>query len=135
MGFGVRRMRRGCLSAAFFVLVALAPLGAPRAESTTAPSVVLDAKTFNWQYPSTTLDKFDAERFLKISPGMKPLDQIDLGGTKLRLDTSRTPVDFVPRAVDDAPELSDVIVPHQRSKKSSHRWRQYIGLTFTTPTD
>ena len=60
--------------------------------------------------------------------------QIYFGGSQLRLDTSRYPTDLVPRALDDAPEMSDVIVPHHRGKKSSQRWRQYIGLTFTTPT-
>ena len=133
MGFGVRRVRRGCVSAAFFVLLALAPSSALRAEPTSAPPVMLDAKAFTWSQSSTTLDKFDTDRFLKTRPGMKPLDQIDFGGSQLRLDTSRYPVDFVPRAVDDAPDLGDVVVPKHRSHKHT-RWRQYIGLTFTTPT-
>ena len=42
--------------------------------------------------------------------------------------------DLVPRAVDDAPDLGDVVVPKHRGKKHHSRWRQYIGLTFTTPT-
>jgi hypothetical protein len=117
-----------------FLVVALAPSGALRAEPATAPPAALDAKTFSWPQPSTMLDKFDTDRFLKTSPGMKPLDQIDFGGSKLRLDTNRYPVDFVPRAVDDAPELGDVIVHRHRGQKNS-RWRQYIGLTITTPTD
>ncbi|MBI3703169.1 MAG: hypothetical protein HY244_04775 [Rhizobiales bacterium] len=127
-------MRRSCVMAAFVALVALAPSGALRAEPASAPSFVYDAKSFTW-HPGTTLDKFDSERFLKTSPGMKPLDQIDFGGSQLRLDTSRYPADFVPRALDDAPDLGDVIVPHRRGKKSAQRWRQYIGLTFTTPTN
>ena len=135
MGLGVWRMRRGCVPAVFFLVVALAPSSALRAEPTTAPPALLDAKALTWPQPSTSLDKFDTDRFLKTSPGMKPLDQIDFGGSKLRLDTSRYPTDVVPRAVDDASELSDVIVPHHRGKKHSNRWRQYIGLTFTTPTE
>ena len=133
MGFGVRRVRRGCVLAAFFVLLALAPSGASRAESTSAPPVVLDAKAFSWPLPSTSLDKFDTDRLRKTTPGMKPLDQIDFGGSQLRLDTSRYPTDLVPRAVDDASDLGDVVVPRHRGQKNS-RWRQYIGLTFTTPT-
>ena len=116
-----------------FLVVALAPSGALRAEPAIAPPAALDAKAFSWPQTNTTLDKFDTDRFLKTSPGMKPLDQIDFGGSKLRLDTNRYPVDFVPRAVDDAPELGDVIVSRHRGQKNS-RWRQYIGLTFTTPT-
>jgi hypothetical protein len=127
-------MRRGCVQIAVVVLVALAPIGVGRAEPANAPSFALDATTFNWQLPGTTLDMFDADRFLKTTPDMKPLDQFDFGNSRLRLDTSRTPIDFVPRALDDAPELSDVIVPRHRGQKHS-RWRQYIGLTFTTPTD
>ena len=122
-------MRRGCVAAVIFLLVALTPTGALRAE----PTAVLDAKAFSWPLPSTTLDKFDINRFLKTSPGMKLLDQIDFGGSTLRLDTSRYPIEFVPRAVDDASELGDVIVPRHRGQKQS-RWRQYIGLTITTPT-
>ena len=112
------------------LVVALAPSVTLRAE----PAAVLDAKAFTWPQPSITFDKFDTDRLLKTSPGMKPLDQIDFGGSKLRLDTSRYPVDFVPRAVDDAPNLGDVIVPRHRGQKNS-RWRQYIGLAITTPTD
>ena len=129
-------MCRGYVSAAFLVLVVLAPGSALRAEpSVVTPSVALDAKAFTWPQPSTSLDKFDTDRFRKTTPGMKPLDQIDFGGSQLRLDTSRYPTDLVPRAVDDAPEMSEVIVPHHRGKKNSHRWRQYIGLTLTMPTD
>jgi hypothetical protein len=135
MGCGVRWMRSGCGTAVLFVLVALAPVDALRAEPTSASPVVLDTKAFTWPQSSTTFDKFDTERFLKKSLGMKPLDQIDFGGSKLRLDTSRAPVDFVPRALDDAPELADVIVPHRHGKKHGYRWRQYIGLTLTMPTD
>ena len=129
-------MRRGCVPAVFFLVVALAPSGALRAEptSTSAPPASFDPKLFTWPQPSTTLDKLDTDRFLKTTPGMKPLDQIDFGGSQLRLDTSRYPVDFVPRAVDDASDLGDVVVPHHRGKKHSQRWRQYFGLTFTTPT-
>ena len=135
MGFGVRRVRRGCVSAAFFVLLTMAPGGALRAEPTSvsAPSGSFEPKLFTWPQPSSTLDKFDTDRFRKTSPGMKPLDQIDFGGSQLRLDTSRYPTDLVPRAMDDAPDLGDVVVPKHRGQKTS-RWRQYIGLTFTTPT-
>lgn len=135
MGFGVRRVRRGCVSAAFFVLLALAPSGALRAEPTSAsvPPASFDPKLFTWPQSSTTLDKLDTDRFLKTSPGMKPLDQIDFGGSQLRLDTSRYPTDFVPRALDDASDLGDVVVHKHRGQKHT-RWRQYIGLTFTTPT-
>jgi hypothetical protein len=135
MGFGVRWMRRGCVPAVFFLVVALAPTGALRAEPTSAsaPPAAFNPKLFTWPQPSITLDKFDTDRFLKTSPGMRPLDQIDFGGSQLRLDTSRYPTDLVPRAVDDASELGDVVVPRHRGQKQS-RWRQYIGLTFTTPT-
>jgi hypothetical protein len=135
MDFVLRRMRRGCVSAAFFMLAALATSSALRAEPTSAsaPSASFDPKLFTWPQPSSTLDKIDTDRFLKTTPGMKPLDQIDFGGSQLRLDTSRYSVDFVPRAVDDASDLGDVVVPKHRGHKNS-RWRQYIGLTFTTPT-
>jgi hypothetical protein len=127
-------MRWGCVPAVFFLVVALAPSSALRAEPTSAPPVVFDAKAFSWPQPSSTFDKFDTDRLLKTTPGMKPLDQIDFGGSNLRLDTSRYPVDFVPRAVDDASDLGDVVVPKHRGQKQT-RWRQYIGLTFTTPTN
>ena len=110
----------------------MAPSGALRAEPATAS--VPYAKAFSWPQASTTLDKVDIDRFLKATPGMKPLDHIDFGGSQLRLDTSRTPIDFVPRAVDDASELADVVMPPHRSKKRS-RAQQYFGLTLTTPTN
>ena len=43
--------------------------------------------------------------------------------------------EIVARALEDAPELADVIVPHRHGKKHHSRWRQYIGLTLTMPTD
>ena len=132
MDFAVRQLRRGCVLAAFFMLAALAPSGALRAEPATASA--LDAKAFNWPQPSSTLDRLDTDRFRRTAPESKPRDQLDLGGSQLRLDTSRTPVDLVPHALDDASDLGDVVVAKHRGHKHS-RWRQYFGLTLTTPTN
>ena len=83
--------------------------------------------------PGFRFDKFDAEKFYKKKPELQ-LDRVDLGATTLRFDTSRNPIDFVPRAVTDAPDLSDVIVaPRLGKKRGSRPMQNYLGLTFITP--
>jgi hypothetical protein len=100
-----------------------------------APCVEPTALDFSLPQVNYTLDKFDAAPFLK-TPEAKPFDQIDVGHSQLRLDTTRYPVDFVPRASNDVSDLSDAITPPpNRGKKHSRSSQQYFGLTFTTPTD
>lgn len=84
--------------------------------------------------PIYGLDKVDAGKFRKGAPEFVLPDRVDLGSYKLRLDTSRTPTEFVPRASTDAPDLSDVIAAPRFGKKHGRSLRNYFGLTLTTAT-
>ena len=84
--------------------------------------------------PVYGLDKVDTGKFRKDAPEFVLPDRVDLGTYNLRLDTSRTPTEFIPRATNDAPDLSDVITPARFGKKHGRSLRNYFGLTLTTAT-
>ena len=144
MDLVVRIIRDGIV-AAILVLVALPPNNTARAqqaasappsqsEPATSGPPLLDPNLFKLPQtaPNFELDKLDLEKFRKATPEIAPPDRIDLGKYMLRLDTSRNVVDFVPRALNDAPELSDVIMPTRTGKKHK-QMQNYFGLTLTTP--
>jgi hypothetical protein len=142
MDWGARLMRGGIIIAAFFVVCAWPATNAARGEQTSgaqpAPSdpalLDLNLSKFSNSGPDYGLSKLELGKFRKDTPELAFPDSIDLGGHLLRLDTSRNVVDFVPRAVTDAPDLSDIIMPVRSSKKRSRSMQSYFGLTFTTPT-
>ena len=94
-----------------------------------SPAPQVDPDLFKLPYAAPN---YDLGKFRKDTPDSKPLDEVDLGKYMLRLDTSRNVVDFVPRALNDAPDLSDVIMP-TRTGKTQKRTQNYFGLTLTTP--
>lgn len=133
------RIARGGILTALFVLVVLPPISAARGQqaasappASAAPQVDPDLFKLPYAAPNYDLDKLDLGKFRKDTPESKPLDQVDLGKYMLRLDTSRNVVDFVPRALNDAPDLSDVVMPTRTGKKQK-QMQNYFGLTLTTP--
>lgn len=121
------------------VLIACAALAfSARAQAQSSPGqtgTLTDPSLFNWPAaPNFDLGKIDATRFQKWEAD-KPIDQIDLGASLLRLETVRTPNGYLPRASGDVSDLSDTMMPLRHGKKRYRSSEQYFGLTFTRPTN
>jgi hypothetical protein len=136
----VGRIARGGMVAALFGILAWPPNNAARGQqaasappAATAPLLHPDLFKLPYAAPNYELDKRNLGRLGDDTPGFALPDSIDLGKYMLRLDTSHNVVDFVPRAQNDAPDLSDIIVPAHGGKKHK-RMQNYFGLTLTAPT-
>lgn len=84
--------------------------------------------------PSYDLGNLDVTRFQRWRPE-KPIDQIDLGTSLLRLESTRTPNNFTLSPTNDASDLSDTMMPSRHSKKRYRSSEQYFGFTFSKPTN
>jgi hypothetical protein len=121
-----------------YAALAEQPAVTPLAQSAPAPFVPSiyypNMLALAFAAPAYDFGKADPGKFRKDTPEFTLPDRVDLGNYMLRLDTSRTPTEFVPRASTDAPDLSDVIAPARFGKKHGRGLRNYFGLTLTTAT-